>query len=89
MPTGACGINCDICGLKVKGICAGCRAGTDSTLEEVADHPCPIFKCAVGKGVAYCLRDCSDFPCSAMETGNYPFSAAYLGMHRYRMKAGH
>lgn len=89
MATGACGINCDVCGLKVKGICLGCRAGTEWTEDAVAEHPCPILKCAVVKSVAYCLSNCSDFPCNTMEEASFPFSSAYLGMHRHRMGAGH
>lgn len=88
MATGACGINCDVCGLKVKGICMGCGPGTMFTVEAVAQHPCPVVKCAVGKGVAHCLKDCADFPCALLEQGQYPFSVAYLGMHRQRMGAG-
>ena len=87
MATGACGINCDVCGLKVKGICPGCGPGTMFTVDSVAEIPCPVIKCAVGKGVAYCLSDCEDFPCTLLERGQFPFSAAYLGMHRQRMGA--
>ncbi len=88
MATGACGINCDVCGLKVKGICSGCQAGTEFAAEAVAKHRCPVLRCAVGKGVAYCLRDCPSFPCNTMEQADCPFSAGYLGMHRYRMGIG-
>jgi len=85
MATGACGINCDVCGLKVQGVCRGCNAGTAFTVEDVDQHPCDILKCAVRKNVAYCLKDCKDFPCALLEKGQYPFSAAYLGMHKQRM----
>jgi hypothetical protein len=87
MATGACGIDCDVCGLKVKEICPGCGPGTMFTVEAVAQFPCPILKCAVGKSIAYCPKDCSDFPCAVMEQADYPYSTGYRGMFRQRMGA--
>jgi hypothetical protein len=84
MPTGACGINCDVCRLKSKGICAGCDAGTAFQPEAVADHKCPVLQCAVRKQVAYCISDCAEFPCAVLSKGQYPYSGAYLGMHKQR-----
>jgi hypothetical protein len=85
MATGACGINCDVCGLQVKQICPGCAPGTTLTVEMVAEAPCPILKCAVGKGIGHCTRDCADFPCTLMDQADYPYSAGYRGMFRQRM----
>ena len=84
MPTGACGINCDVCGLKQNGTCPGCMAGTMWQAEMVKDHPCPVLKCAVEKKVEHCLSSCGEFPCQMMEQTNYPYSAGYIGMHRQR-----
>lgn len=82
MPTGACGINCDVCDLKVKGICGGCDAGTRRAGDTAT--PCPVLQCAARKGVGHCMRDCGTFPCGIMQESAFPFSAAYLRMHRQR-----
>jgi len=84
MAIGACGISCDVCGLYEKKICGGCASGTDCTEERVNRVPCPVLKCAFEKGVSYCMKDCEEFPCKCHEKG-YPFSGAYLGMHKARM----
>ena len=89
MATGACGINCDVCGLKVQGTCNGCQPGIELSDDAVTQHPCPVLKCAVGRGVAFCLRDCQDFPCTIMEETGFPFGLGYLSMHRQRMAEGH
>lgn len=85
MATGVCGINCDVCGLKTKNICGGCRPGTEFKVEDVTEHPCPLLKCAIGKGIAHCMRDCNDFPCAIIEKGNFPFSTGFIGMQKQRM----
>ena len=86
MATGVCGINCDVCGLKVKNICTGCKAGTEWSVAAIEGHPCPILKCAVEKSVAYCIRDCPKFPCNTLKEVDFPFSSSWLGMHHSRMK---
>ena len=100
MPVGACGVSCDVCGLYVKGICRPCAAGTDEGAKEKLDGQmqrmgmhCPILACAVERKISYCLRDCSDFPCSKFESGfestqgpgPYPYSSSYLNMFRRRL----
>jgi len=100
MPTGACGVNCDVCGLYVKGVCGTCAAGTDERAKkkldeqmEVINMHCPILACAVERKVGYCLRDCNEFPCTKFESalesllgpGPYPYSAKYLAMFRTRL----
>ncbi len=88
MATGACGINCDVCGLRARGVCTGCRAGTESASAGTSDPSCPILECATKRGIGYCLRDCPEFPCGIMEQRGSPFSAHYLGMHRCKLGLG-
>ncbi len=91
MPTAACGIDCDVCRLKVQGICSTCGPGTGA--EAIAKKeaqirilgaPCPILSCAMDRRVAYCLRDCDGFPCAIFKDGLYPFGQGYLGMQERR-----
>lgn len=93
MPTAACGIDCDVCRLKVQGICSTCSPGTG--IEAIAKKdaqirilgaPCPILSCAMDRRVAYCLRDCDDFPCTRFKDGPYPFGQGYLGMQERRRR---
>ena len=63
----ACGISCEVC--KFKPTCGGCVPGTDPAaperakqLREMMGAPCPVFECAIKKGVDYCLS-CPEFPC--------------------------
>jgi uncharacterized protein DUF3786 len=93
MSTGACGINCDACGLSLRGICTTCGPGNSreaieklAAQERLLGSPCPILECAVREGIAYCSRDCDRFPCHAFRTGPYPFSRGYLDMQRRRRR---
>ena len=70
MPS-ACGLACEVCGFKDKGICPidGCVPGTDPrALEKAAKfkaamgHSCFILECAIEKKVDHCTR-CGEFPC--------------------------
>ncbi len=96
MAVAACGICCDVCGLCVKGVCATCVAGTDEGATKKLDAQmqalkmhCPILSCAVERKVAYCLRDCRDFPCAIFESGfgpqPFPYSAGFLAMFKARL----
>jgi hypothetical protein len=69
MPTGACGINCDVCQLRLKEACSTCGPGKSTEAERkleaqrrILGNPCPILACARMNGIAYCLRDCDPFP---------------------------
>ena len=91
MPTGACGIDCDVCRLKIVGICSSCGPGTSQEAEKKLEaqiklfgHPCPILACAQLNKIQYCLRDCSSFPCDNFQEGPYPFSEGYLAMQKRR-----
>ena len=76
--TAACGVNCEICGLK--DACGGCPPGTDPSARDRADEivrlfgiRCPVLLCAIEKNVDYCLR-CDSFPCDIHYRYNYPYS---------------
>jgi len=91
MPTGACGINCDVCRLNTDGICSSCGSGTSPAGErklaaqkKLLGAPCAILACAVLNKVAYCMRDCDAFPCENFGEGAYPFSQGYLEMQQRR-----
>jgi len=91
MPTGACGINCDVCRLNMDGLCSSCGSGTSpagqrkrAAQEKLLGAPCAILACAILNKVAYCMRDCDAFPCENFEDGTYPFSGGYLEMQKRR-----
>lgn len=91
MPTGACGINCDVCRLNTDGTCSSCGSGTSpagqrklAAQEKLLGAPCPILACAVLNQVAYCLHDCDMFPCENFREGGYPFSRGYVDMQTRR-----
>lgn len=94
MPTGACGIDCDVCRLNADGICSSCGPGTSDQGRRKAEAqkrllgaPCPILACAILNQVEYCLRDCHQFPCDTFANGPYPFGQAFLDMqHRRRQQ---
>jgi len=93
MPTGACGINCDVCKLNLLGTCSSCGPGTGlqagrklAAQLRLLGSTCPILDCARMNQIEYCLRDCSQFPCRNFSTGPYPFSKGFLMMQARRLK---
>jgi hypothetical protein len=91
MPTGACGVNCDVCRLNLRGLCSTCgpghseiAAGKKAAQIRHLGQPCPILACATTRGLAHCLADCADFPCPTLASGPYPFSQGFLDMQRRR-----
>jgi len=93
MPTGACGINCDVCKLNVMGICSSCGDGTSfeaikkiSAQKKLFGMACPLLECAKMNKHNYCLRDCQSFPCENFKNMSYPFSQGYLAMQERRRK---
>jgi hypothetical protein len=93
MPTGACGIDCNVCQLNLLGVCSTCGSGRSSNGRRKAaaqrrlfGTPCPILECAIDHGVDYCTRDCDVFPCSQFKIGPYPFSHGFLNMQERRRK---
>lgn len=93
MPTGACGINCDVCRLHISGICSSCGAGTSeqgalkmAAQEKILGRPCPILACAAMNRVAYCMRGCHQFPCDNFTAGPYPYAKGFLDMQERRRR---
>ncbi len=70
---GACGLACEVCGFREKGLClvdGGCVAGTDPKAPEklekfkaAAGHPCYVLECAIKNEIDHCFR-CEKFPCN-------------------------
>ena len=66
---GRCGISCSICRFYMRGQCQGqgCHFEASSALKWAARQPCPVDQCAATRQVAFCARDCTDFPCALLE----------------------
>jgi hypothetical protein len=93
MPTGACGINCDVCKLRLTEICSSCGPGKSTEAQKKLEaqkrllgKPCPILACASMNRVDHCMRDCIVFPCDNFTSGPYPFSEGFLTMQQRRRK---
>ncbi|MGB5748188.1 MAG: DUF3786 domain-containing protein [Desulfobacterales bacterium] len=93
MPTGACGINCDVCKLNLLGTCSSCGPGTSLEAEKklaaqqrLLGSTCSILACASMNQIEFCMRDCHQFPCDNFGTGPYPFSQGFLNMQQRRLK---
>ena len=93
MPTGACGINCEVCKLNLLGTCSSCGPGTSLEAENklaaqqrLLGSTCSILACANMNQLDFCMRDCSQFPCDNFSTGPYPFSQGFLNMQERRLK---
>jgi hypothetical protein len=91
MATGACGINCSVCGLNLRGICTSCGPGTSDAAAaklavqvRVLGKPCPILACARLNHIAYCPSNCRSFPCENFSAGPYPFSQGFIQMQQRR-----
>lgn len=95
MPTGACGINCDVCKLRLLGVCSSCGPGRSKEAEaklaaqqRLFGGTCTILECARMNALDYCLRDCSAFPCENFTQGPYPFSRGFIEMQERRRRDG-
>ncbi len=91
MPTGACGIDCDVCKLNTLGICSTCGSGVSreglkklEAQKRILGRPCPILACAIERHVGYCTNDCDGFPCDSFRAGPYPFGHGFLDMQERR-----
>jgi len=89
--TGACGINCLVCGLFRQGKCGLCGSGTEPQAQaklaaqlKLLGNTCPILSCAVERGIPYCSADCDLYPCRHFLSGPYPLSESYLRMQLRR-----
>jgi len=88
----ACGICCDVYGLH-KTLGYVCSSGTEDIAKEKVNTRWGgkgvlrlVLDCAVKRGVAYCMRDCSDFPCEKYFEWRFPYGKDYLNMHIERRK---
>ncbi len=93
MPTGACGVDCEVCKLRLMEVCSTCGPGRSATAagkleaqKRILGSPCPILACASLKQIDFCLRDCAEFPCVNFSSGPYPFSQGFLAMQERRRK---
>jgi hypothetical protein len=93
MATGACGVDCEVCRLRVMEVCSTCGPGRSpeaarklEAQRRILGSPCPILACAALKDVDFCLRDCTEFPCVNFKAGPYPFSQGFLAMQERRRK---
>lgn len=90
MQISACGICCDVCVLKKKGICQGCVAGNTPEAKKRVEFLknigalCPVLECAVKNNIAFCSRDCEKFPCKIFEKAEFPFSKEFIQMIKNR-----
>ena len=84
---GTCGIACEVCGLREKGICPGCAPGTDAKAPSMVEWlqgmglPCPVLECAIKNKVEYCLR-CEKFPCDVLYQADAPYSKKLLDLFK-------
>jgi hypothetical protein len=88
----ACGICCDVCGLHEKLGCV-CSSGAEEITKDKIETRwgdkgilCLVLDCAVKRGVAYCMRDCEEFPCEKYFEWCFPYGKNYLEMHINRAK---
>ena len=93
MPTGACGINCDVCKLRLLKICSSCGSGRSTEAQKKLEAQkkifggnCTILACACLNNTEYCMRDCDSFPCENFSLGPYPFSRGFLDMQDRRLR---
>lgn len=89
--TGACGLNCLVCGLFRQGKCGPCAPGTHPQAQHklaaqlrLLGGTCPILQCAVERKVPHCSADCHLYPCPRFLAGPYPLSKGYLEMQMRR-----
>jgi len=84
---GACGIACEVCGLKEKGDCPGCAPGTDEKARAMVEWlkgvgiSCPVLECAIKNKVDYCLR-CESLPCDVLYQAEFPYSKKLLDIFK-------
>jgi hypothetical protein len=87
----ACGIACEVCSLKEKGMCPGCVPGNDArapafveTLKGIGVS-CPVLECAIKANRDYCFK-CPKFPCDVFYQAEFPYSKKLLDMFKVILK---
>ncbi len=93
MATATCGINCDVCKLRLLDVCSTCGSGKSlearkklEAQKRIFGRECAILACACMNHLDYCMRDCKAFPCDNFRIGPYPFSQGFLDMQERRLK---
>jgi DNA-binding SARP family transcriptional activator len=64
---GPCGISCTICRFCIHGQCECRLMASPSLFDRAACDQCPVVRCAATRQIAFCARDCPDFPCTVLE----------------------
>ena len=89
--TGACGVNCLVCGLYLQGKCSPCASGLEpEALDKLAAQlrilgtTCAILQCATERKIGHCSAHCDVYPCRRYFETGYPFSEAFLHMQLRR-----
>ncbi len=92
MATGACGINCNVCKLYLKGNCSTCGPGTSveagrklAAQKRILGDVCAVLACAHLNHIDHCMCSCASFPCDNFKAGPYPFSSGFLHMQQRRL----
>lgn len=60
-------MSCAICRFYIYGQCQCCVGEDSDLLDKAACNPCPVVECASSRNIAFCARDCLDFPCPLLE----------------------
>jgi DNA-binding SARP family transcriptional activator len=84
MGIGPCGMVCALCRQFLDGRCAGCVRGDLCEADRAAASPCVVLRCAAGRSVPYCMRDCPEFPCDHYEFGQL-FCQTRAATHERRL----
>jgi len=84
--TAACGVDCNVCGLKRDNKCEGCVPGDhpralerSEEIKQIMGAYCPAMKCAAEKRVPYC-PSCDEFPCKLLYKWEIPYSKKLLDL---------
>lgn len=67
MSIGACGVCCSVCRLNISGACTGCAQGDECPIDKVIEFACPILHCASNRSIPFCVRDCTEYPCTLFQ----------------------
>ena len=87
----ACGMACEVCSIREKGICLGCVAWTDAKAPAMVEWlkkmglSCSVLECVIKSKVDYCLR-CERVPCDILYQAEFPYSKKLLDMFKEVLK---
>jgi len=85
------GICCDVCELHKKlGVSAAPALEVAKEMVRTRwggkNGLCLVLDCTFKRGVAYCMRDCEEFPCQKYHEWCFSYGKDYLEMHKQRSK---